>query len=102
VLASAARLAPLHGMEAAADWDVRLHSHGLGELSTLVAYAADDRAAPTERALAAALAFSAYRDERALPYLEDALSHVPQQRHGELAQALEIVAPGLVSLDDET
>ncbi|MCL2091178.1 MAG: glycosyltransferase family 2 protein [Micrococcales bacterium] len=97
VLASAARLAGLHGLEVAAEWDARLRRHGLGELSVLVTFAADHRAAPGDRAVAAALAFSAYADERALPHLEDALDRVPTQGRRELAQALEIVAPGLVT-----
>ncbi|MCL2454507.1 MAG: glycosyltransferase [Micrococcales bacterium] len=99
VLASGARVAPLHGLEAAADWDARLHRHGLGRLSTLVAFASDRRGAPADRAVAAALAISAYHDERAFPHLENALDRVPTQGRSELAEALGIVAPGLVSLD---
>jgi len=99
VLVSGARVAPLHGLRQAADWDVKLHQHGLGHLSTLITYAADERAVPDDRAVAAALAFSAYSDERALPHLQDALDHVPQQREKAVAEAIEIVAPGLVSLD---
>lgn len=97
VLAAAARVAPLHGLEAAAEWDARLHRHGMDDLSTLVSLAADDRARPADRAVAAALAVSDYHDERALPHLENALDQVPTQRHRELAAHLEIVAPGLVS-----
>ena len=101
VLASAARVASLHGLEAAADWDARLRRHGLGEMSVLVAFAADQRAAPADRALAAALAVSAYSDERALPYLEEALDRVPTQGRRELAEALDIVAPGLVTFTSD-
>lgn len=101
VLASAARVAGLHGLEVAADWDARLRRHGLGELSVLVSFAADHRAAPADRALAAALAVSAYSDERALPHLEEALDRVPTQGRRELARALEIVAPGLVTFTSD-
>ncbi len=101
VLASAARVAGLHGLEVAADWDARLRRHGLGDLSVLVSFAADHRADPADRALAAALALSAYSDERAVPYLEEALDRVPTQRRRELAKALEIVAPGLVTFTSD-
>ncbi|MCL2090321.1 MAG: hypothetical protein FWH11_03700 [Micrococcales bacterium] len=97
VLAAAARIAPRHGLEAATEWDARLHRHGMDDLSTLVTFAADARARPTDRAVAAALAVWDYHDERALPHLENALDQVPTQRHRELAAQLEIVAPGLVS-----
>ncbi|MCL2848784.1 MAG: hypothetical protein FWE61_01910 [Micrococcales bacterium] len=97
VLAAAAQVAPLHGLDAATDWDARLHRHGMADLSTLVSLAADDHAQPTDRAVAAALAVTDYHDERALPHLEHALDQVPTQRHRELAAQLEIVAPGLVS-----
>ncbi|MDR3068675.1 MAG: glycosyltransferase [Cellulomonas sp.] len=97
VLASAARIAPAHGLEAAAEWDSRLRRYGLADLSVLVTFAADHRAAPADRAVAAALVLSAYADERALPHLEDALDRVPTQGRRELAEALEIVAPGLVT-----
>ncbi|MCL2849859.1 MAG: glycosyltransferase [Micrococcales bacterium] len=99
VLVSGARVAPLHGLQRAADWDVKLHRHNLGHLSTLITYAGDERALPDDRAVAAALALSAYHDERALELLQDALDHVPQQREHAVAQAIEVVAPGLVSLD---
>ena len=101
VLASAARIASLHGLEVAAEWDSRLRRYGLGEMSVLVTFAADHRASPGDRAVAAALAFSAYADERALPHLEDALDRVPTQGRRELAQALEIVAPGLVTFTSD-
>lgn len=97
VLAAAARIAPRHGLDAATEWDARLHRHGMEDLSTLVTLAGDVRARPTDRAVAAALAVSDYHDERALPHLENALDQVPTQRHRELAAQLEIVAPGLVS-----
>ena len=101
VLASAARIAPAYGLEIAAEWDARLRRHGLGEMSALVRFAADKRIPPQDRALAAALAFSAYHDERALPHLEEALDRVPTQRRSELAAALEVVAPGLVTFTSD-
>ncbi|MCL2465997.1 MAG: hypothetical protein FWF02_00285 [Micrococcales bacterium] len=97
VLAAAAQVAPLHGLEAATDWDARLHRHGMADLSTLVSLAADDHAQPADRAVAAAMAVTDYHDARALPHLEQALDQVPTQRHRELAAQLEIVAPGLVA-----
>jgi len=99
VLVAGARVAPLNGLHAASQWDAKLHRHQLGHLSTLITYAADERGVPDDRAVAAALAFSAYHDERALPHLTEALSLVPQQRERAVAEAIEVVAPGLVSLD---
>jgi tetratricopeptide (TPR) repeat protein len=99
VLASAARVAPLHGLEVTAEWDARLRKWGLSQMSPLIAFAADHRATPADRAIAAALAVSAYNDGRGIPHLENALGRVPTQGQKELAQALEIVAPGLVSFD---
>ncbi|MDR3068172.1 MAG: tetratricopeptide repeat protein [Cellulomonas sp.] len=97
VLAAAARIAPRHGLDAATEWDARLHRYGMADLSTLVTLAGDAHARPADRAVAAALAVSDYHDERALRHLENALDQVPTQRHRELAAHLEIVAPGLVS-----
>lgn len=99
VLVAAARVVPTMGtFEEAVEWSARLRRLGLDEYCTLVAFAAEPSQAPRDRALAAALAYSAYHDGRALPSLDDALDRVPTQRMPELVEQLEIVAPGLVAM----
>lgn len=100
VLVAAARVVPTAGtFEDAVEWSARLRRLGLDEYCTLVAFAAEQGQAPRDRALAAALAFSAYHDGRALASLDEALDRVPTQRMPELVAQLEIVAPGLVAMD---
>ncbi len=99
VLACAGRVAGRVGLQEAGEWSARLRRHGLAADCPLVALAANDTAPARDRALAAALAYSAYRDERALEHLGAALDRVPTQGHRALAAELEIVAPGLVSFD---
>jgi hypothetical protein len=97
VLAGAAVLTPSMSLEEAAEWAVGLRRAGAAEACPLVAIAQDDRIDPRQRALAGALAHSAYGDERGLAGLAAALSRVDPADEAELAAELEILAPGLVS-----
>ncbi|RMI06761.1 glycosyltransferase family 2 protein [Cellulomonas triticagri] len=96
VLVSAATLPWLMTLEEATQWAVALRGAGLEDRCTLVALAEDDHREPRDRALAAALAFDVYADQRALAALERALPLVPEDQEAALAAELEIVAPGLV------
>jgi hypothetical protein len=96
VLAGAAVLAPALSLEEAAEWSARMRAAGSPEQCPLVLIAADPKADPRQRALAGALAYSAYADERGLAALEDALAHVRAEDEAELLAELAIVAPGLV------
>jgi hypothetical protein len=97
VLAGAAVLTPVLPFDEAAQWAVEFRRAGAADRCPLVATALDERLHPRQRALAGALAFSAYGDERALPGLADALGRVDPADEAALAAELEIVAPGLVS-----
>ncbi|HYQ75315.1 glycosyltransferase [Cellulomonas sp.] len=96
VLAGAALLAPTLSLEEAAEWSARIRTSGAAAQCPLVLIAADPQADPRQRALAGALAYSAYGDERGLAGLEDALAHVRAEDEAELLAELQIVAPGLV------
>ncbi|QGQ20314.1 hypothetical protein GC089_15360 [Cellulomonas sp. JZ18] len=96
VLAAVALLRPTLSLEEAVEWSVDLRRHGAAEQCPLVAFAADVRVEPRIRALAGALAWSAYRDERGLAGLEEALALVPAGTEAALLAELEVVAPGLV------
>lgn len=96
VAAGAAHLAPTMPLEEAAEWSAHLRGAGRAEACPLVRIAADPQADPRQRALAGALAASAYGDERGLAGLEDALAHVRAEDEAELLAELQIVAPGLV------
>lgn len=96
VLSAAAMLVPVVDLEGAAYWSAELRRHGAAEQCLLVALAQDTAREARERALAAALALSAYGDERAVPALEDALALVAPEDEAVLLAELDIVAPGLV------
>lgn len=96
VIAGAALLAPTMTLEEAAEWSAHLRGAGAAEQCPLVLIAADPNADPRQRALAGALAYSAYADERGLAGLEDALAQVRAEDEAELLAELAIVAPGLV------
>ncbi|MGN8245027.1 glycosyltransferase family 2 protein [Cellulomonas soli] len=97
VLGSVALLAPVLSLEAAARWAMVLRGAGAGEQCPLVQICLDDRQDPRQRALAGALAFSAYGDERGLSGLEQALALVQDQDTAALLSELQVVAPGLVT-----
>ena len=96
VLSAASMLAPVIDLEDAASWSAELRRHGAEEQCLLVALAQDAERAARDRAVAAALAISAYGDERAVPALEDALALVAPEDEAALLAELDIVAPGLV------
>jgi hypothetical protein len=96
VLAGAALLAPALSLEEAAEWSARIRSAGTPAQCPLVLIASDPHAHPRQRAVAGALAYSAYGDERGLAGLEDALSHVDPADEAAVLAELQIVAPGLV------
>lgn len=96
VLAGAAHLAPTMALEEAAEWSAHLRGAGQAAACPLVLIAADPHAHPRQRAVAGALAYSAYGDERGLAGLEDALAHVDPADEGAVLAELQIVAPGLV------
>ncbi|WP_448631311.1 hypothetical protein [Cellulomonas soli] len=96
VLGSVALLAPVLSLEAAARWAAVLRAAGAHEQCPLVQIALDERQDARQRALAGALAFSAYGDERGLAGLEQALALVAEQDGAALLVELEVVAPGLV------
>ncbi|HEY0187049.1 MAG TPA: glycosyltransferase family 2 protein [Cellulomonas sp.] len=96
VLASAATLPFLMTLEEATEWSVALRAAGIEDRCTLVALAEDEQRAPRARALAGALAFDVFADERGLDALHRALPLVDPEDEAELAAELEIVAPGLV------
>jgi len=97
VLGGIALLAPTLALEDAALWAVDFRRVGLADQCPLVAIALDERADARQRALAGALALSAYGDERALPGLEAALERVDDADAAELLAHLEVLAPGLVT-----
>lgn len=96
VAAGAAHLAPTMSLEEAADWSAHLRAAGQAEACPLVRIALDAHGHPRQRAVAGALAHSAYGDERGLAGLEDALAHVDPADEAEVLAELQIVAPGLV------
>ncbi|NYI59527.1 glycosyltransferase family 2 protein [Cellulomonas soli] len=96
VLGSVALLTPALTLEEAAQWAVAFRAAGAAEECPLVATSLDERQDPRQRALAGALAFSAYHDTRALVGLEQALALVPEEHAAALLADLEVVAPGLV------
>lgn len=98
VLLCAARLHPVMTLETAGLWSRRLRKLGLNDECTLLALAGDDRRLPRDRALAAALVYGVYREDRALPLLESALALVARDQEDEVLRELQIVAPGLVSV----
>lgn len=98
VLGGVAVLTPTLPLEDAARWAVDFRRVGLAERCPLVAIALDDRIDARQRALAGALAVSAYGDERALPGLEAALALVDDAEQHELLAQLDVVAPGLVGV----
>lgn len=97
VLGAVAVAAPLLSLEDAARWSTAMRAAGGAEHCPLVAIAQDERSDPRQRAVAGALAFHAYADERGLHGLEAALELVPREHEAELLGHLEAVAPGLVS-----
>ncbi|NKY10939.1 glycosyltransferase family 2 protein [Cellulomonas hominis] len=94
----AARLHRVMSLEESARWAAELRRAGLDDLCPLVALAGDADVAPGARALAGALALSAYQDDRALPGLEDALRLVPADEEQELLAQLQVLAPGLIGV----
>ncbi len=94
---AAARLAPVLSLEEATTWAAVVRRAGLAESCPLVAIAVDPGQDPRQRALAGALAWDVYQDERALAGLEQAMAAVAAADEAELLAQLEIVAPGLVS-----
>ncbi|PFG37404.1 glycosyl transferase family 2 [Flavimobilis soli] len=96
VLSAASMLAPVIDLEGAAYWSAELRRHGAAEQCLLVSLAQHSDRAARDRALAAALAISAYGDERAVPALEEALGLVAPEDEATLLAELDIVAPGLV------
>lgn len=97
VLAAVALLAPVLSLEEAADWAVRFRAAGAAEQCPLVLVASDRHADPRQRALAGALAYSAYGDERGLAALVDALPDVAPEDEADLRAQLDVLAPGLVT-----
>ncbi|WP_129339100.1 glycosyltransferase family 2 protein [Cellulomonas endophytica] len=97
VLQAAAVLAPEMDLEEAVAWSAHLRRAGVPDGCPLVVLAADPGAPVRDRALAGALAWDVYRDERALAALEGALALVAPGDAPALAAELELVAPGLVS-----
>lgn len=93
----AQRVAPAMDLEEATEWAVVVRAAGLGELCPVVALARASAVEPRRRALAAALAVSAFADERALPALEEALAQVAPEDEAALLGELDVVAPGLVT-----
>lgn len=96
VMAGAAHLAPAMALEEAAQWSAHLRAAGQADACPLVRIALDPHGHPRQRAVAGALAYSAYGDERGLAGLEDALAHVDPADEAEVLAELQIVAPGLV------
>ncbi|HEY0240368.1 MAG TPA: glycosyltransferase family 2 protein, partial [Friedmanniella sp.] len=96
VLGAAALLAPAMSLDEAAGWAADVRRAGDARACPLVSISADPLLDPRQRALAGALAYSAYGDERGLAGLSDALCLVDPADEVELAAELEIVAPGLV------
>ncbi|WP_028048004.1 glycosyltransferase family 2 protein [Cellulomonas sp. URHE0023] len=94
---SAAQLGKRLTLEEATEWSVMLRRLGAPELCPLVAIATDETAEPRPRALAGALAWDVFQEERALEGLQAALALVSAEDEPELLVALDIVAPGLVS-----
>ena len=94
---SAAQLAERLTLEDATEWSVMLRRLGASDLCPLVAIATDEAAEPRPRALAGALAWDVFQDERALHGLQAALALVSPEDEPELLVALDVVAPGLVS-----
>lgn len=92
----ASRLVPFMDFAQAGEWSARQRGLGLTEGCPLLIWAQDETRPVRERVLAAALVFSVYRDEQALPLLEAALSQVPAEEQDELENELAVVAPGLV------
>lgn len=97
VLAGVAVAAPSLSIEEATQWSVLMRRHGAVEHCPLVRIAEDPGTDPRQRAIAGALAYSAYGDERGLAGLEDALAQLPSDQEVELLAHLDVVAPGLVS-----
>lgn len=97
VLAGAAVLAPTLALDEAAWWAAEMRRSGAVEQCPLIAIATDERHDPRQRAIAGALAFSAYGDERGMTGLAAALELVDPADEPELAAELAVVAPGLVS-----
>ncbi|WP_028048005.1 glycosyltransferase family 2 protein [Cellulomonas sp. URHE0023] len=94
---SAAQLGPYLTLEDATEWSLMLRRLGAAELCPVVAIATDETAEPRPRALAGALGWDLFGDERALHGLQSALAVVPAEDEPELLAALDVVAPGLVS-----
>lgn len=96
VLAGAAHLAPTMALEEAAEWSAHLRGAGEADACPLVRIALDAHGHPRQRAVAGALAYSAYGDARGLAGLEDALAQVDPADEADVLAELQIVAPGLV------
>lgn len=97
VLAAAVVMTPALSLEEAATWSAHLRRAGAAENCPLVAIATEESISPVGRALAGALAYSAFGDERGLAGLTEALALVSPEDEAELAEQLQILAPGLVS-----
>ncbi|WP_149203367.1 glycosyltransferase family 2 protein [Actinotalea subterranea] len=97
VLGAVATAALAFPLEEAAAWAIELRRYGAAEQCPLVRIALDERVDARGRALAGALAFSVYGDERALAGLEAALALVPAAEEAALLAELDVLAPGLVT-----
>lgn len=93
----ATRLHPVMDLEQAAQWSARVRAIGAADECPLLAMAADPARPARERAVAAALVVSAYRDDHAMGLLAAALEDIPPAEEAGLVAELEIVAPGLVT-----
>ncbi|MBX9246636.1 glycosyltransferase family 2 protein [Actinotalea ferrariae] len=97
VLAAVAMAAPTLSLEEATKWSVAMRRAGAAVHCPLISIADDSHVDPRQRALAGALAYSVYGDDRGLRGLEAALATVPADAEAELLAHLEVVAPGLVT-----